>query len=144
MYGLRGLGDAVPAGQKDCGCGSTVPIGGTCAGPIDPATGLTIGCKSWAELSATPAACPVGYGVPTFNDGLQNALKGFPASILSGLTYLPSIGQANAGNVLGPDGVTTCYQANRNSASFVIGMALPGIAVVAALAWWMFGGGRGR
>jgi hypothetical protein len=143
MYRVRGMGDAVPAGQKDCGCGSTVPIGGTCADPIDPVTGLTAGCKSWAELSATPGACPAGYGVPTFNDGLQSALKGLPYSILSGLTYLPSIGQSNTGNVLGPDGVSTC-QTNRNSAAFVIGMALPGLAIVGAVAWWMFGGGRGR
>jgi hypothetical protein len=142
MYRLRGLGDALPAGQKDCGCGSSVPVGGTCQSPVDPVTGLTVGCKSWAELSATPGACPAGYGVATFREGLQNALKGFPASILSGLTFLPSIGQANAGNVLGPDGVTPCYQPNRNTSAFVIGMALPGLAVVAAAAYFAFGRGK--
>lgn len=93
--------------------------------------------------AASPAACPAGYGSSTFNDGLQSALKGLPVSILSGLTFLPSIGQANAGNVVLPDGVTPCYQANRNSPAFVIGMALPGLIVVAAVAYFVFGkGGR--
>lgn len=142
-YGLRGygLGDALPAGQKDCGCGGSVPIGGTCPGPLDPNTGLTVGCQSWAQLSAPQAACPAGYGVPTFQDGLSQAMAGLPFSILTGLEYLPNINQPNVGNVLGPDGKTPC-QTNRNSMGFVLGMAAPALALIGALGFWMFGGKR--
>jgi hypothetical protein len=131
----RGLGDAnfVPiplaAGGFDCGCGRTCD-------PM-PAT-----CQSLTVMSAPAAACPAGYGVPTFMDGVNTMIAGLPLSLLSGLTYLPSIGSANSGNLLSADGLNPCYQANRETPSHVLGLASGGLAVAALLLSWMFGGRR--
>ena len=96
--------------------------------------------------SPTMAACPAGYAVGTFQGGLNAALKDLPASLLFGpinlVTATPL--SSGSGNVLGPDGVTPCHQTeNTLPKIYYLGQALPGLAIVAAVGWFMFGR-RGR
>ena len=113
------------------------------------------GLRGLGQLTTTAAApqaiplpsmapCPVGYAVGTFQGGLQSALKDLPMSLLSGPLNLATATplSSGSGNVLGPDGVTPCHQSeNTLPKTYYLGQALPGLAIVAALAWWMFGRG---
>jgi hypothetical protein len=137
----RGLGDAnfVPiplaGGGFDCGCGATVPAGGTC-------TPMPTTCQSLSAMSAPALACPAGYSVPTFMDGVNTMFSGLPNSLLGGITYLSAIGSANPGNVLGPYGKTPCYQATRETPAHVLGLASGSLALAGLLLFWLFGGRR--
>jgi hypothetical protein len=112
MYRLRGFGDVT----------ATVPAQDI---PVPPM-----------------AACPAGYGVGTFQMGLQWAFKALPLSLLNGpinlMTATPLT--SGSGNIVGPDGVTPCHQSeNTLPKMYYFGQALPGLALVAMLAWWLFG-----
>jgi hypothetical protein len=136
MY-LSGLGAV-----KDCGCGLTIPdtaANQTCPGTVDPATGMTAGCQSFAALSAPAAPCPPGYGVPTFQDGLNWAINGLPFSLFGGPLNLTSLGNTNPGNVALPDHITPCFQANRTSAAQLFGQALPGLLLLGVAVKFFFG-----
>lgn len=125
-------------GLLDCGGGLTAQDGGTC--PPAPA-----GTLSTAALEAQGAAapeCPAGFGVPTFSEGVSSALADLPYSVLFGTLSLFNITQPNAGNVVGPDHVTLCHQANRETPAHVLGLAAPGLAAVALILYLAFGRNR--
>jgi hypothetical protein len=86
-------------------------------------------------------ACPAGYNVPTFQSGLTQALGGMPASLFFGLLNLTNLSNPNTGNVLLPDGTSECTMA-RSSPGYVLGGAVPGLAIVAAVGLLLFGGKR--
>jgi len=145
-YRLRGLGSSLPAGKKDCGCGGTVPIGGTCPGTLDPATGLNAGCKSWAELSAgipdvipACAAGATGTDAALFSQGISEGFslwKTNPiAAVVGGITGFgvpQGIQHLSNGTVcqppsMGHDAVVTS-----------VGRALVTVGPVLAVLYYMF------
>lgn len=112
--------------------------------------------RGMGDAVAAPRAdaCPAGWGVPTFTDGVKEMISGLPLSLLGGFLELPLLGKPNPGyvdppagfitaanpaNVVGPPG---CYVAARENTGHVLGMASGSLAVVVLLFSWMFGGRR--
>lgn len=99
-------------------------------------------------VMAPAAPCPAGYGVPSFQDGLKHSLSSLPVSLLMGPLYaFSSWGSDSPGNVLAPGAAaaqqeTACFQATRETNAQRIGLALPGLLVVGAIGWFLFGRGR--
>ena len=156
MYRLRGMGSTVPAGQKDCGCGGTVPTGGTCPGPLDPATGLTVGCKSWAEMSSDITdgpmpVCPAGTLGTASSLFFQGVKEGF--SLWASNPIAAVVGGVSSFGV--PQGIqhlsngTTCQPPSMGQDAVITGLgrAVVTVGPVLALGYFLFfrrGGGSPR
>jgi hypothetical protein len=88
------------------------------------------------------APCPPGYGVPTYSDGLTQAFKGGIGWALV-MGPLELFTPSNPGNIVGPlGGENVCSQADRTPFVYRLGIATPGLVVLAVLGMMLFGGKR--